>query len=322
VLCALAGAVVPLLPQTARADETPTTAAQAATLVARTAQQLSALDEQVQQARMTVAAEQKAAADATARAATAQAAVDAYGPQLRAIAKSGLTGSSSSRVAAFLTSDSADDLVAQITTLDLLAAHTETVIQQVATAADAARAAKATADQAQAKAQADLATLQQQEQQLQDQAAGYKAAYARLSASEQAQVTGPALTASTSAVVAQAPSGAVSTILKAALAELGKPYAFGATGPNAFDCSGLVAYAYAAAGISLPHSSRAQSTMGRQISRANLQPGDIVYFYSPVSHVGIYLGNGKMVEARTFGQPVSVSSVDRGGYRGAVRILG
>jgi cell wall-associated NlpC family hydrolase len=62
--------------------------------------------------------------------------------------------------------------------------------------------------------------------------------------------------------------------------------------------------------------------MGRQIARADLQPGDIVYFYTPVSHVAIYLGNGAMIEARTFGQPVSVTSVDRAGYRGAVRIIG
>jgi cell wall-associated NlpC family hydrolase len=61
--------------------------------------------------------------------------------------------------------------------------------------------------------------------------------------------------------------------------------------------------------------------MGHQIGRADLQPGDIVYFYTPVSHVGIYLGEGKMVEARTFGQPVSVTSVDRAGYRGAVRVV-
>jgi cell wall-associated NlpC family hydrolase len=116
-------------------------------------------------------------------------------------------------------------------------------------------------------------------------------------------------------------SGRAGAAVSYALAQVGKAYVYGAAGPSAFDCSGLVAYAYAAAGYSLPHSSRAQSTMGRQISRANLQPGDIVYFYSPVSHVGIYLGKGMMVEARTFGQPVSVTSVDRAGYRGAVRIV-
>jgi cell wall-associated NlpC family hydrolase len=95
---------------------------------------------------------------------------------------------------------------------------------------------------------------------------------------------------------------------------------WGSAGPDGFDCSGLIAYAYAAAGIGLPHSSRAQSQLGTAVSRPDLQPGDIVYFYSPVSHVGLYIGNGMMVHARTFGQPVAVTSVDLTGYQGARRL--
>jgi cell wall-associated NlpC family hydrolase len=79
-------------------------------------------------------------------------------------------------------------------------------------------------------------------------------------------------------------------------------------------------YAFAAAGIALPHSSRAQSQMGTPVARADLQPGDLVFFYTPVSHVGLYIGNGMMVHARTFGKPVAVTSVDQSGYVGARRI--
>jgi peptidoglycan DL-endopeptidase CwlO len=327
VLCALAGAVVPLLPQTARADEAPTTAAQASSLVARTAQQLSALDEQLQQARMTVAAEQKAAADATARAAAAQAAVDAYGPQLRAIAQSGITGHTQSRVAAFLTSQSASDLVDQMATLDMIADHVEGVISAVAAAQAQADAAQAAADQATAQAQATLAQLQGQQKQLQQQADQYEADFRRLSAAEQTQVTtalaGPSLGApDADLVVSGVPSEVVATAIRTALAQVGKPYVFGAAGPNGFDCSGLTMFAYAAAGVSLPHSSAAQSRLGVAVSRSDLQPGDLVYFYSPVSHVGLYIGNGMMVHARTFGQPVAVTSVDLNGYAGARRIVG
>jgi cell wall-associated NlpC family hydrolase len=107
-----------------------------------------------------------------------------------------------------------------------------------------------------------------------------------------------------------------------ALAQLGAPDVWGAGGPDAFDCSGLTQYAYAAAGVTLPHSSRGQSTMGTAVSRADLQPGDLVFFYSPVSHVGMYIGNGKMVHASTFGVPVIVSSVDMSGYVGARRLAG
>jgi cell wall-associated NlpC family hydrolase len=95
-----------------------------------------------------------------------------------------------------------------------------------------------------------------------------------------------------------------------ALAQVGDRYVWGAGGPDAFDCSGLTSYAYRAAGISLPHSSRSQSQMGRAVSRGELQPGDLLFFYSPVSHVGMYIGNGQMVHASTSSQPVKVASID------------
>jgi cell wall-associated NlpC family hydrolase len=119
-----------------------------------------------------------------------------------------------------------------------------------------------------------------------------------------------------------APTAAAQVAVDTALAQLGDPYVWGAAGPDAFDCSGLTSYAYAAAGIALPHSSRAQSTLGTQVSRAELQAGDLVFFYTPISHVGLYIGDGMMVHARTFGQPVAVTSVDQAGYRFARRIVG
>jgi cell wall-associated NlpC family hydrolase len=94
--------------------------------------------------------------------------------------------------------------------------------------------------------------------------------------------------------------------VSAALAQVGDPYSWGAAGPNAFDCSGLTMFAYRAAGVGLPHSSRMQSTTGRAVSRSALQPGDLLFFYSPVSHVAMYIGNGQMVHASTYGQPVKV----------------
>jgi cell wall-associated NlpC family hydrolase len=303
----------------------PATAADAARLAAQTAQQLTVIDEQVQAAQLQVAAEQKTADDARARAAVAQAAVDAFAPQLRAIAQAGLADGGHSRVAAFLASGSASDLVQQMATLDMIASHTESVIAQVGTAQQAAQKAKADADAAAARAQASLAALQQQEKTLQDQVAAYKASYAQLSASERAAVTaavsGPTLSVSTAQILADVSDQQMATVIRTALAQVGKPYVYGDAGPDGFDCSGLTSFAYAAIDVVLPHSSSAQSQMGVQIARADLQPGDIVYFYRPVSHVGLYIGHGMMVEARTFGQPVSVTSVDRAGYDGAVRIV-
>ena len=148
----------------------------------------------------------------------------------------------------------------------------------------------------------------------------YQADFARLSATEQAAVT-TAIAGPTLAVPDVALTGDVGAVLEAALAQVGDPYVWGGSGPDGFDCSGLTSYAYAAAGVALPHSSRAQSGMGTPVSRSELQPGDLVFFGSPVYHVGIYVGNGRMVHARTFNQPVAVTSVDMDGYAGARRIL-
>ncbi|MGY1619039.1 C40 family peptidase [Geodermatophilus sp. SYSU D00691] len=124
-----------------------------------------------------------------------------------------------------------------------------------------------------------------------------------------ANTAAPAAPTATAAAVA-APNAAAQTAVDTALAQQGKPYAWGGAGPSSFDCSGLVQYAYAAAGVSVPHSSRTQSTLGAPVDRANLQPGDLVFFYSSVSHVGIYIGNGQMVHSSTYGKPVSVVNVD------------
>jgi len=112
------------------------------------------------------------------------------------------------------------------------------------------------------------------------------------------------------APAAPAPSdnggGAVGT----ALAQVGDAYVWGAQGPDAFDCSGLTMYAWAAGGVSLPHSAAMQSTMGVPVTRDSLQPGDLVFYYSPISHVGIYAGNGQLVHAANPSAPVNVTSVD------------
>jgi len=120
-----------------------------------------------------------------------------------------------------------------------------------------------------------------------------------------------------------APTAAAQVAVDTALAQLGDPYVWAGSGPDVFDCSGLTQYAYAAAGVNLPHSSGMQSTLGHPVSVADLQPGDLVFFYSPVSHVGMYIGNGQMVHASTSGSPVKVSPVDyMPSFNSARRIVG
>jgi cell wall-associated NlpC family hydrolase len=123
------------------------------------------------------------------------------------------------------------------------------------------------------------------------------------------------------AAPAAAPSQAGQVALDTALRQRGKPYVWAGAGPSGFDCSGLTQFAFKAAGITLPHSSKAQSTLGAAVAKAHLQPGDLVFFYSPVSHVGIYIGNGQMVHAPTSGDVVKVTNVDAmGGFAGARRL--
>lgn len=105
-------------------------------------------------------------------------------------------------------------------------------------------------------------------------------------------------------------SGGGSVAVQAALTRIGSPYSWGAEGPGAFDCSGLVKWAFGQAGIALPHSSYALAAGGQPVSTDQMQPGDVVSYYSDASHVGIYIGNGMMVHASTFGQPVVVAPVN------------
>ncbi|MCU4747248.1 NlpC/P60 family protein [Streptomyces sp. G-5] len=95
-----------------------------------------------------------------------------------------------------------------------------------------------------------------------------------------------------------------------ALAQLGKPYGWGATGPDAYDCSGLTQAAWSAAGVSLPRTSQSQSGAGTKVSRDQLAPGDLVFYYSGLTHVGMYIGNGQIVHASRPGTPVRTAPVD------------
>ncbi|MER7537039.1 C40 family peptidase [Streptomyces sp. NPDC097704] len=130
-------------------------------------------------------------------------------------------------------------------------------------------------------------------------------------------------TASDSGSQTQAPSGAAATIVAFARAQIGDAYVSGGTGPNSWDCSGLVQAAYRAAGIDLPRISYQQSSMGTEVSLSNLQPGDVLYWGSRSGsyHVAIYVGGGKYVGAQNPSSGVVEHTMDWDTPSGAVRIL-
>lgn len=107
--------------------------------------------------------------------------------------------------------------------------------------------------------------------------------------------------------------------VETARAQIGKPYEWGASGPDSFDCSGLTMYAWASAGVSLPHSSRAQYASLPHVAKSQLQPGDLVFFGNPIHHVGIYEGGGMMINAPETGEFVRRNSIGRSDYAGAAR---
>ena len=124
----------------------------------------------------------------------------------------------------------------------------------------------------------------------------------------------------TTAPAAPAVGGVAGQALSLARSKVGRPYVWGAAGPSAFDCSGLVVWAFKQLGISLPHSSATLSTMGTPVAKGALQPGDLVFFYSPVSHVGIYAGNGMVLNATQSGEPVQFSKLANMPFHNARRI--
>ena len=117
-----------------------------------------------------------------------------------------------------------------------------------------------------------------------------------------------------------APNGNVASVLAAAYSVIGTPYQWGGTSPETgFDCSGFTSWAWSYAGVYLPHSSAAQYGALPHVAREDLQPGDLVFFYSPISHVGIYVGGGRMIHSAHTGTVVSVVSVYWDSFVGAAR---
>ena len=113
-------------------------------------------------------------------------------------------------------------------------------------------------------------------------------------------------------------SGAGAAVQKAK-EQLGKPYEYGGSGPDSYDCSGLTMVAWKAGGVSLPHSAEAQYNSIAHVSTSALQPGDLLFYGSPIHHVGIYVGNGQMIEAPQTGEVVRYASIWRSDLVGAGR---
>jgi len=380
----------------------PANASQAEQQLAALGHQAETVNEQLLGAQVNLDAKRAQQVTAEGQLVTADAAVrDAQGKQeqfrgtVDALTSASYQGARLNRLSALMISNSPQDLLDQMSGLDVLATDTTQRVNRFASAS--AEAAKAESDAhnatSSAKAASDGAAalqvdLQKKQDELTNQSGAVRAKYNSLTQAERINYAGttvpagfvspvpmaavpaatvpaatapaaiaPAATApaaiapaaiapanapvagvsaprpaatsagapssqkpATAAMPALAPgSSSGAGALQAALSKLGSPYVYGATGPNAFDCSGLTQWAFKQVGISIPRTAEAQAGSGTPVSRDQLQPGDLVFFYSPVSHVGIYAGNGNVVHASTEGQPVKVAPMQYMPFNGARR---
>ncbi|TPG34653.1 peptidoglycan hydrolase RipC [Mycolicibacterium hodleri] len=293
-------------------------------------------------------------ADDLAVVAVAKAELDSYQAAVDKVAAAEYMGGPTDGLTGILTANSPQQLIDQLAVQNAMGTEMATTMRrfrEVRARADTAERSSATsaaeARTAAEQASAFRAELQAKQSQLRSQIALVKSRYDALTPDQQA-----ALAALPPPVVVPAPrpevlaggevvtpidgvppgeviapdavpplggGSANAAVVQAALTRIGSPYSWGGSGPNAFDCSGLIMWAFQQTGKSLPHSSQSLATGGRPVARDDLQPGDIVTFYSDVSHAGIYIGDGMMVHASTYGTPVRVAPVDSSPFHNARR---
>lgn len=290
--------------------------------------------------------------EATVAVTAAQTELDLYQADVDRFASASFRGARLSQFSTLLTADSPEDFLDEVSALDRVAADASETLQAAAkarqdaeTSAAALQAAESEAvrvqtdaDAAQTAAVTAAADLVAGKAALDGQIAAYEDLYLQLSESERLQALADeeernaAAARAAGATVPETGTGAVAdpmaatgdvqpaaatnqaaqAAVDAALSKVGSAYVWGAAGPNSFDCSGLTSWAWKQAGVSIPRTSGAQYGL-TSVPLDQLQPGDLVTYYSPVSHVAMYIGNGQVVQASTESKPVYVTDLYRGG---------
>jgi cell wall-associated NlpC family hydrolase len=228
-------------------------------------------------------------------------------------------GQSLSAVGVVANTDDAHSFVSSLSTMSAYNDLQAQLFDSFSTEAKALGIREKATEQRAAQVQKKQDQLAAEKKTIDEKYADAKELLDQLKAEERAALLSRGSVALPSGVPAQ---GAARIAIQYAMAQVGKSYVYGAAGPNAFDCSGLMMMAWRQAGISLPHSSRAQYGIGHHVSSSELQPGDLVFYYSPISHVAMYLGNGLIVEAANPGAGIRVSGVFSMPYAGATRLVG
>lgn len=233
--------------------------------------------------------------------------------------------------AKLLLSDDTDDFLSQISTVEKISENQNTALQDYQEEQAKLTELERSTETETAQLKKEQTELEKLRSQSEAKIAESKTVLARLTEEERQRIaaeeqkarlaaqSAAEATDSTSTDTATNGSSKGAIALTFAKSQLGKPYRYASAGPNAYDCSGLTSAAWAKAGVSLPRTSQSQYGVGRSVSRSELQPGDLVFFYSGISHVGLYAGNGQVIHAPRPGRSVEYASIDSMPYAGARR---
>lgn len=308
---------VSLVPAPAGADpELPSTASEAVKQLAELNKQAEALTEEYHAAKDQLDARRAELAQAQTDHAAAKAKVDealirqdeSYA-QVDKLATASFQGARFNQLAALLVSESPQDFLDQMSALDLIAADNQRAIEALNAVVAETKAAESAANDAIGRAQtaeqqaAQIeADITRRRAELEGRQAEVSRRLSQLNGTDRQTLRGgPSLD-----VPIPPASGVAGEAMRLALGKRGAPYQWASEGPNSFDCSGLTYWAYNQLGITLPRSSRSQASVGAAVPRSAIQPGDLLFFYSPVSHVGISVGGTQMVHAPQSGDVVKV----------------
>jgi cell wall-associated NlpC family hydrolase len=290
--------------------------------------QIASVNEDYNGSQMDLAAAKRRAGVAQGRVRVAEAQLKSVQKSIQAVAAAAYRSGGADRFVQLVSTSTPQTFLDRASSLDRIAAAQSAQMAAAATARHRFVAAQADADQERAAQQAIATKMERQKNQIEGALAeqqrllgSLRADERRRLAAQQAARQQAAARASRSRVETYngPASGRAAIAVQEAYRQLGKPYKWAAAGPDRFDCSGLTMWVWGKAGVSLPHQSRAQYAGGRKVAKSDLQPGDLTFYGSPIHHVGIYIGGGRMISAPQTGDVVKISNALRSDYVGAVR---
>jgi len=290
-----------LLPGTARAEPSASDLSQQ---LSQANQQLDVVVERFDQTTVRLADLSRQSVALQGRLVPVEAAVHSYAAQLSTLITGLYEQGATANLSALLSADSPGTALDQLTTAEYLAHQRAQLLAGYRTART---------DLVERQDELDLLTAQIHNQQA-SLAAQKVAIEAKIAALKELRRklygTSTPTPARVDSYVPPYQAGPAGVAVQYAYAQIGKAYQYGAAGPNTYDCSGLTMASWAHAGVSLPHSAAQQWRVVSHLAKSQLQPGDLVFYYSDIHHVAIYIGAGRIVHAPTWGQDVTTASLN------------